>query len=124
MKCILFFVFLSGSATPDKVMFSKDDIPASFMLQHMLCAKTFKLYQQQTIMSNLNLYHAVTEEKATWLEKAREYCVQIFIDHYGIWRIKPYERLMYRRCEDVCKMILFINMYLYMYIRLQSAIGH
>ena len=74
-------------------VFSRENIPADFIDQHIQCCHYFTSLQQETIENNLIFYNNMSEEFMEHIKVMKNYCTEIFFKKYEVQSIPGYMKI-------------------------------
>lgn len=74
-------------------MFAKNEIPISFLEQHVQCCRDFTLRQEETIQRNLDLYDNLSEDNRELIDAMRDFCTELFMSKYNVRSIPGYTKI-------------------------------
>ena len=67
-------------------MFNLEQIPKSFMDQHIAACQKFKLFQEETIETNLQCFQTMCPDDRHNTEFLKDHCARMYID---VNRVRP-----------------------------------
>ena len=106
-------LLLPGREKPAGCLFSKSDIPESFLAQHTKCVKFFMECQKASIERNLHLYENLNEDELEQLYLEQDFCEKRFFE---IYRMKPLVRA--KRLLKTVKVSFFVKLVLFVFFKL------